>query len=116
MKREGDSLVVRIDREPADILGQLLARTTEKIKEKKQEKSLSEVSVDFEKKRSIESQPIPYLEHTHAMCIAKVSKTYRNLNQVQTSPLPASIQQRCSIRLCHDWLSALLLPPDDNDQ
>ena len=60
MKREGDSLVVRIDREPADILGQLLARTTEKIKEKKQEKSLSEVSVDFEKKRSIELQPIPF--------------------------------------------------------
>ena len=60
MKREGDSLVVRIDREPADILGQLLARTTEKIKEKKQEKSLSEDSVDFEKKRSIELQPIPF--------------------------------------------------------
>ena len=60
MKREGDSLVVRIDREPADILDQLLARTTEKIKEKKQEKSLNEVGVDFEEKRSIESQPIPF--------------------------------------------------------
>ena len=43
MKKEGDSLVVRIDREPADILGQLLARTTEKIKEKKPELSIKKI-------------------------------------------------------------------------
>ena len=60
MKRNGDSLVVRIERESADILDQLLARTTEKIKEKKQEKSRNEINVDFEEKRSIESQLIPF--------------------------------------------------------
>ena len=36
MKKDGDSLVVRVERGDVDILGQLLARTTKKISKKKQ--------------------------------------------------------------------------------
>ena len=36
MEKDGDSLVVRVKRGETDILGQLLARTTEKFNEKKQ--------------------------------------------------------------------------------
>jgi len=60
MKKEGESLVVRIDRKPNDILGQLLARTTEKIKEKKQIHPLNEAGQILETKRSVELKPIPF--------------------------------------------------------
>jgi flagellar biogenesis protein FliO len=82
MKKEGDSLVVRIDREPADILGQLLARTTEKIKEKKQLNPPNKVGQDLESKRSTEPKSIPF----------KVKKaSYQNSNDLKES-LPEQLK------------------------
>jgi len=82
MKKEGDSLVVRIDREPADILGQLLARTTEKIKEKKQLNPPNKVGQDLESKRSTEPKSIPF----------KVTKaSYQNSNDLKES-LPEQLK------------------------
>jgi flagellar biosynthetic protein FliO len=59
MKKEGNSLVVRIDRE-TDILGQLLARTAEKIKNKKQINSQIKNNQGLDNKSSVESKPIPF--------------------------------------------------------
>ena len=82
MKKEGNFLVVRIDREPADILGQLLARTAEKIKEKKQRNSPNEVGQDLEIKRSAEQKTIPF----------KVKKaSYQNSNDLKEG-LPEQIK------------------------
>ena len=58
LQKEGNSLTVRVDRKQGDILDQLLARTTEKIEEKKLQESVNEISTDIKNKKSVESQPI----------------------------------------------------------
>ena len=58
MKKEGASLVVRVDREKSDILQQLLARTAKKFDEEKNNKKLNEGNLGIGGKRSIESRPI----------------------------------------------------------
>ena len=60
MEKDRDSLIVRVIREPTDILGQLLARTTEKIKENKQKNNLKEVDTSFDEKINTESQPLTF--------------------------------------------------------
>jgi len=59
MERDGDSLIVRVERDETDILGQLLARTTEKINEKRQTNKLNKFNdINIEEKREVKSQPI----------------------------------------------------------
>ena len=59
MERDGDSLIVRVERGETDILGQLLARTTEKINEKRQTNKLNKFNDNnIEEKREVKSQPI----------------------------------------------------------
>jgi len=58
MKKEGASLVVRVDREKSDILQQLLARTAKKLESEKNNKKPNEGSFDVEGKRSTESRPV----------------------------------------------------------
>ena len=60
MEKDGDSLVVvRVERGETDILGQLLARTTEKFNEKKQINKLNKFNANIiEEKREVKSQPL----------------------------------------------------------
>ena len=65
MKKNGDSLVVRVVRDEQveiDILGQLLARTTEKINKKKQINKVNKLNKfnanTIDEKREVESQPL----------------------------------------------------------
>ncbi|MBT3514849.1 MAG: flagellar biosynthetic protein FliO [Nitrospina sp.] len=60
MEKDRDFLIVRIVREPTDILGQLLARTTEKIKEKKQINNIKNIDVSSDDKINTESQPLTF--------------------------------------------------------
>jgi flagellar biosynthetic protein FliO len=55
MEKDGDTLVVRIDHGEADILGQLLARTTEKFDEKKQTNNINK---NFKEEKIIESDTL----------------------------------------------------------
>ena len=57
LQKEDNSLTVRIDRKQVDLLDQLLARTTKKIEEKKQEESLDEAGAGVKNKRSVEPRP-----------------------------------------------------------
>jgi flagellar biosynthetic protein FliO len=60
MKKDGDSLVVRVERGDADILGQLLARTTKKINKEKQINKQNKFNVKSIKGTSeVKSQPLP---------------------------------------------------------
>jgi len=59
MEKDGDSLVVRVKRGETDILGQLLARTTEKFNDKKQINKRNKFnSNNIEEKREVKSQPL----------------------------------------------------------
>ena len=59
MEKDGDSLVVRVKRGETDILGQLLARTTEKFNEKKQKNKINKFNANMiEEKREVKSQPL----------------------------------------------------------
>ena len=59
MEKDGASLVVRVERVETDILGQLLARTTEKFNEKKQINKLNKFNANnVEEKREVKSQPL----------------------------------------------------------
>jgi flagellar biogenesis protein FliO len=59
MEKDGDSLVVRVERGETDILGQLLARTAEKFNEKKQINKLNKFNAEnIEEKREVKSQPL----------------------------------------------------------
>jgi len=59
MEKDGDSLVVRVKRGETDILGQLLARTTEKFNDKKQINKRNKFNVNnIEEKREVKSQPL----------------------------------------------------------
>jgi flagellar protein FliO/FliZ len=59
MEKDGDSLVVRVERGDTDILGQLLARTTEKFNEKKQINKQNKFNVkNIEGTREVKSQPL----------------------------------------------------------
>ncbi len=59
MEKDGDSLVVRVERGDTDILGQLLARTTKKISEKKQINKQNKFNVKNIKETSeVKSQPL----------------------------------------------------------
>jgi len=61
MEKDGDSLVVRVKRGETDILGQLLARTTEKFNDKKQINKRNKFKVNnIEEKREVKSQPLPF--------------------------------------------------------
>jgi len=61
MEKDGDSLVVRVKRGETDILGQLLARTTEKFNEKKQKNKINKFNVNnIQEKREVKSQPLPF--------------------------------------------------------
>jgi flagellar biogenesis protein FliO len=60
MEKDGDSLVVRVKRGDADILGQLLARTTEKINKNKQINKQNKFNVkNIGGTREVKSQPLP---------------------------------------------------------
>jgi len=59
MEKDGDSLVVRVERGETDILGQLLARTTEKFNDKKQINKRNKFNANnIEEKREVKSQPL----------------------------------------------------------
>jgi len=61
MEKDGDSLVVRVERGETDILGQLLARTTEKFNEKKQKNKINKFNINnIQEKREAKSQPLPF--------------------------------------------------------
>ena len=82
MTKKGASLIVRINRKPTDILGQLLARTTETINETKQINLSREVGQDFGTPKSAELKPIRF----------KVKKaSYENNNDFKKN-LPKEIK------------------------
>jgi len=59
LEKDGDSLVVRVKRGETDILGQLLARTTEKFNDKKQINKRNKFNANnIEEKREVKSQPL----------------------------------------------------------
>ena len=59
MEKDGDSLVVRVEREETDILGELLARTTEKFNEKKHINKLNKFNADnSDEKSEVKPQPL----------------------------------------------------------
>jgi len=61
MEKDGDSLVVRVERGETDILGQLLARTTEKFNDKKQINKRNKFNVNnIEEKREDKSEPLHF--------------------------------------------------------
>ena len=64
MEKDGNSLVVRVvrvERGETDILGQLLARTTKKINEKKQKNKIKKFNANIiEEKREVKSQPFVF--------------------------------------------------------
>ncbi|MBT4375724.1 MAG: FliO/MopB family protein [Nitrospina sp.] len=60
MKKDGDSLVVRVERGDVDILGQLLARTTKKINKTKQINKQNKLNVkNIGGTSEVKSQPLP---------------------------------------------------------
>jgi len=62
MQKEGNSLVVRVDRGEADILGQLLARTTDKFNENKQTNNINKTNEKFKEERIPEPKPLVFEE------------------------------------------------------
>ena len=53
LHKEGNSLEIRIDRKEIDVLGEFLARTTEKIKENEQKESIDSISTHLKTKNNI---------------------------------------------------------------
>jgi flagellar protein FliO/FliZ len=62
MKKEGNSLVVRVDRGEADILGQLLARTTDKFNANKQTNNINKKNENFKEEKVPESKTLLFEE------------------------------------------------------
>ena len=75
LQKEGNSLEIRIDRKEIDVLGEFLARTTEKIKENEQTESLGSINTHLKTKNNIKlTTKIP--EETQT-----VSNSYGNLKE-----------------------------------
>jgi flagellar biosynthetic protein FliO len=62
LQKEGNSLFVRIERGEADILGQLLARTTDKFNENKQTNNINKTNEKFKEERIPEPKPLVFEE------------------------------------------------------
>ena len=59
LEKDGGSLVVRVERDETDILGQLLARTTAKFNKNKQKNKINKFNANMnEEKKEVKSQPL----------------------------------------------------------
>ena len=79
--KEGNSLKIRIDRKEIDVLGEFLARTTEKIKENEQIESLDSINTHLKTKNNIKlTTEIPEETQTASNTLWKFKRGYGRKN------------------------------------